>query len=135
MNSDSESCSCCCCATIAETERGIMQNCGKFSGIIDPGFACFCWPFTKIAGNVSTKLRQILIKKEAKVINVISHLIRNRQRITCLSTYPFLCNFWLKRTMLSFPFTRCNLQDPRWRHLWMMPSELLFLQWNWNTYF
>jgi len=57
---------CFCCATIPETEFGVLQRFGKFIQVISPGVACYCWPCTSVAGTISTKLRQIVIRKEAK---------------------------------------------------------------------
>lgn len=58
--------SCCCCACIPETEYGILQRLGKFVGVLAPGFSYFCWPCTSIAGTVSTRLRQLMLRNEAK---------------------------------------------------------------------
>jgi len=57
---------CCCCASIPETEYGLLQRFGKFVGVLSPGLACYFWPCTTVAGTISTKLRQIVIRKEAK---------------------------------------------------------------------
>jgi len=57
---------CFCCATIPETEFGILQRFGKFAGVLTPGVACYLWPCTAVAGTISTRLRQIVIRKEAK---------------------------------------------------------------------
>jgi regulator of protease activity HflC (stomatin/prohibitin superfamily) len=57
---------CFCCGSIPETEYGILQRFGKFVGVLSPGLACFVWPCTNVAGTISTKLRQIVIRKEAK---------------------------------------------------------------------
>lgn len=57
---------CCCCATIPETEYGILQRFGKFVGVLSPGLACYGYPCTEVAGTISTRLRQIIIRKEAK---------------------------------------------------------------------
>jgi len=43
-----------------------MQRLGKFVGVKEPGCSLFCWPCTSIAGTVSTRLRQLMIRNEAK---------------------------------------------------------------------
>jgi len=58
--------SCCCCTSIPEAEFGILQRFGKFVAVLSPGCACYLWPCTSVAGTVSTKLRQLAIRKEAK---------------------------------------------------------------------
>mmetsp|Transcript_28691 Transcript_28691/g.40429 ORF Transcript_28691/g.40429 Transcript_28691/m.40429 type:complete len:304 (+) Transcript_28691:49-960(+) len=58
--------SCCCCACISEKEYGIIQNFGRFVKVASPGFTCLAWPCESLAGTVSTKLRQIVIRNEAK---------------------------------------------------------------------
>lgn len=58
--------SCCCCACIPETEYGVLQRLGKFVGVLPPGLSHFCWPCTSIAGTVSTRLRQLTLRNEAK---------------------------------------------------------------------
>jgi len=57
---------CCCCVCVPETNYGVMQRWGKFAGILSPGFSCFLWPCTSVAGLVSTRLRQLVIREEAK---------------------------------------------------------------------
>jgi len=57
---------CCCCICIPEKEFGILQRFGKFVGVAPPGASYFCWPCTSLSGTVSTKLRQIVIRNEAK---------------------------------------------------------------------
>eukprot|EP01119_Soliformovum_irregulare_P014116 TRINITY_DN3832_c0_g1_i1.p1 TRINITY_DN3832_c0_g1~~TRINITY_DN3832_c0_g1_i1.p1 ORF type:complete len:297 (+),score=75.87 TRINITY_DN3832_c0_g1_i1:119-1009(+) len=57
---------CCCCVCVPETNYGVMQRWGKFVGVLDPGFSCFLWPCTSVAGLVSTRLRQLVIREEAK---------------------------------------------------------------------
>mmetsp|Transcript_20394 Transcript_20394/g.28600 ORF Transcript_20394/g.28600 Transcript_20394/m.28600 type:complete len:296 (+) Transcript_20394:71-958(+) len=58
--------SCCCCACINEKEYGIIQNFGKFVKVASPGCICLSWPCESLAGTVSTKLRQLVIRNEAK---------------------------------------------------------------------
>jgi len=57
---------CCCCICIPEKEFGILQRFGRFAGVAPPGASYFCWPCTSLNGTVSTKLRQIVIRNEAK---------------------------------------------------------------------
>jgi len=57
---------CCCCITVPETEFGILQRFGKFVSTVSPGLACYMWPCTEVAGTISTRLRQLNIRKEAK---------------------------------------------------------------------
>jgi len=58
--------SCCCCACVDEKTYGIVQNCGKFSRVMSPGFACLKWPCESVAGVVSLKLQQLPLQMEAK---------------------------------------------------------------------
>jgi len=57
---------CCCCVTVPESEYGVLQRFGKFVGVVSPGLACYMWPCTAVAGTISTRLRQLIIRKEAK---------------------------------------------------------------------
>jgi len=61
-----QSSTCCCCASIPETEFGVLQRFGRFVGVLSPGLACYLWPCTEVSGTISTRLRQIVIRKEAK---------------------------------------------------------------------
>lgn len=56
----------CCFACITEQERGIIQRLGKFDKVVEPGISIMCWPFSNVAGTVSTRLRQITLRTEAK---------------------------------------------------------------------
>ena len=44
-----------CCACIDQSERGIVQSCGKFSHILDPGCSIILWPIQTVDG-VSIKV-------------------------------------------------------------------------------
>eukprot|EP00960_Hanusia_phi_P035555 751785-Hanusia_phi.AAC.3 len=47
-----------CLACVNQSERGILQSCGKFSRILDPGFSCICWPWQTVTQlDVHTKTK------------------------------------------------------------------------------
>ncbi|EKX33021.1 hypothetical protein GUITHDRAFT_156181 [Guillardia theta CCMP2712] len=54
-----------CCACIDQSERGIVQSCGKFSHILDPGCSIILWPIQTVDG-VSIKVTQIDVNTNTK---------------------------------------------------------------------
>ena len=57
--------SCFCFGCVDSSERGIVQNFGKFNYVADPGLSLICWPFQTIAG-VTTKVQQLDVKTSTK---------------------------------------------------------------------
>lgn len=46
-----------CCISISQSEVGVLETCGKFSGIAGPGFHCVL-PWTSVRGAVSMRLNE-----------------------------------------------------------------------------
>jgi len=54
-----------CCGCIDSSERGIVQNMGKYSHTAAPGFNFIFWPFQTLSA-VSTKVQQVDVKTSTK---------------------------------------------------------------------
>ena len=46
---------------------GIMEKFGKFHSIATPGFTCFLFPCTQMAGRLSTRVQQLDVSTDTKV--------------------------------------------------------------------
>ena len=44
---------CFCFQCVRTTEVGIVENCGKFEKLLDPGLHIMCWPISDISGRLS----------------------------------------------------------------------------------
>jgi len=44
----------------------IVEAFGKFSHVAPPGLSCFCFPFTQIAGRLSTRVQQLNVNTDTK---------------------------------------------------------------------
>ena len=44
---------CFCFQCVRTTEVGIVENCGKFEQLLDPGLHIMCWPISDISGRLS----------------------------------------------------------------------------------
>jgi len=65
-----------CLATISTGEMGIMESMGKFSRLAPPGPACFCWPFTQVAGRLSTRVQQLDVSTMTKTKDNVSLTVK-----------------------------------------------------------
>lgn len=59
------SCSGCCCITISQSEVGVLETCGKFSGTAPPGCQCIL-PWSKVVHTLSLRLRELKCSIESK---------------------------------------------------------------------
>lgn len=55
-----------CCTTISQSDVGIFQTCGKFSGLASPGLHCMCCFCTSIAARISIRLQEFNCTVESK---------------------------------------------------------------------
>ena len=62
---------CMCCQCVRTTEIGIVENCGKYQDILDPGFYCLPWPLYDISGRLSVRINQLEITCESKTIDSV----------------------------------------------------------------
>ncbi|CCW71877.1 unnamed protein product [Phytomonas sp. Hart1] len=55
-----------CCTTIAQSEVGVMESCGKFNGTASPGFHCLgcCW--NEVVARISIRLQELQMHVESK---------------------------------------------------------------------
>jgi hypothetical protein len=44
---------CFCFQCVRTTEVGIVENCGKFETLLDPGLHIMCWPCSDVSGRLS----------------------------------------------------------------------------------
>jgi regulator of protease activity HflC (stomatin/prohibitin superfamily) len=58
--------SCCCCVCLHQTDYGILERFGRFVGVLTPGFNWICWPFSSVAGVVTTRQQIMEIRDQAK---------------------------------------------------------------------
>ncbi|EKX40773.1 hypothetical protein GUITHDRAFT_158272 [Guillardia theta CCMP2712] len=54
-----------CCTCVDQSQRGILQTCGKFTEILNPGFSFVYWPFQTV-DFVSIKVTQINVNTHTK---------------------------------------------------------------------
>ena len=62
---------CMCCQCVRTTEIGVVENCGKFQDLLDPGFYCLPWPISDITGRLSLRISQLEIACETKTIDSV----------------------------------------------------------------
>jgi len=56
-----------CCLTCVRTQEvAIVEQCGQFSKLIEPGFHCILWPLQGIVGTLSLRIKQLDIRCETK---------------------------------------------------------------------
>lgn len=59
-------CDCCCWVIVQTSEVGLIERCGKFSRLAEPGCVFIACPFELISGRVSTRLQQLEVTCETK---------------------------------------------------------------------
>lgn len=57
---------CMCCQCVRTAEIGILENCGKYQGLADPGCHCMFWPLMNIIGRLSLRINQLDVVCETK---------------------------------------------------------------------
>ncbi|EKX33581.1 hypothetical protein GUITHDRAFT_81255 [Guillardia theta CCMP2712] len=55
-----------CIARVDQSERGVLQSCGKFSRILDPGLSCIYWPWQAVSKVSMKVVTQIDVKTMTK---------------------------------------------------------------------
>lgn len=82
--------SCCCCYCVNESEVGIIETCGKYSGTAGPGcnvVCCLCGQ--AVVGKISSRITQLDVSCETKTldnvfvtleINVQYHVIPGKEK-------------------------------------------------------
>lgn len=57
----------CCCFRCVRTQKiGVVENLGKFTHLVAPGFHCICWPIADIVGQLSLRIQQLDVYCETK---------------------------------------------------------------------
>eukprot|EP00979_Chaetoceros_neogracilis_P012904 scaffold3559_cov284-Chaetoceros_neogracile.AAC.2 len=62
---------CMCCQCVRTTEIGVVETCGKYQTLLDPGFYCLPWPISDISGRLSLRINQLEIMCETKTIDSV----------------------------------------------------------------
>jgi len=55
-----------CCFCISTSEVGVIENCGKYSRLAQPGLSCVICPWESLVGKVSFRVQQINVRVETK---------------------------------------------------------------------
>ena len=66
--------SCLCFACVDTSERGVVQQFGKFSHLALPGLSFLCWPFQTITA-ITTKVQQLDVKTSTKTKDNVTVII------------------------------------------------------------
>ena len=66
--------SCFCFGCVDSSQRGVVQQFGKYQYVAAPGLTLLCWPFQTIAG-VSTKVQQLDVKTSTKTKDNVTVII------------------------------------------------------------
>ena len=72
-------------------QMGILETCGKFSEVKNPGLAIFPWPFTQMVSKMSTRVQQLDVKTVTKtkdnvtitVMIAIQYRVLNEMVLDC----------------------------------------------------
>ena len=66
---------CGCCGTIQTSEFGIVESCGKFENIKEPGCFVVMYPCTAVVDTVSSRVCELDIKCETKTLDNVFVLV------------------------------------------------------------
>ncbi|CCW64719.1 unnamed protein product [Phytomonas sp. EM1] len=55
-----------CCTTIEQSEVGVIERCGEFSGIASPGFHCLGCFWNSVVARISIRLQEFQMNVESK---------------------------------------------------------------------
>jgi len=56
----------CCVACVSTGQMGVVEHLGKFHSLANPGMNCFCYPFKRVAGRLSTRVQQLNVETVTK---------------------------------------------------------------------
>jgi len=62
----------CCVACISTGQMGIIESMGKFHSLASPGLNCFCFPFKRVAGRLSTRVQQLNVETVTKTADNVT---------------------------------------------------------------
>jgi len=57
---------CCCFQCVNSSEVGLIEYCGQYSGLAQPGLTVMMWPCSVIAGRISLRVRELTVDIETK---------------------------------------------------------------------
>jgi len=55
-----------CCVCVRTNTVGIIEDCGQFKKLTDPGFHCILYPIQQVAGTLSLRIQQLDVACETK---------------------------------------------------------------------
>jgi len=55
-----------CCVCVRTNTVGIVEDCGQFKKLTDPGFHCILYPIQQVAGTLSLRIQQLDVACETK---------------------------------------------------------------------
>ncbi|CAN0153152.1 unnamed protein product [Hapterophycus canaliculatus] len=56
-----------CLQCVSNSEVGVVERLGKFTGLASPGLNCICWPLDVVVARISTRVQQLDVRMETKV--------------------------------------------------------------------
>jgi len=57
---------CCCCECVRTSEIGVVERCGAYKSLREPGLTCICWPLDAVVARLSTRIQQLDVPVETK---------------------------------------------------------------------
>jgi hypothetical protein len=63
---EDDSSACLCCVTVGSGDIGIVEHCGIFSRVANPGLSYVFWPFEQVVSTTSMRVRQLDATVETK---------------------------------------------------------------------
>jgi regulator of protease activity HflC (stomatin/prohibitin superfamily) len=57
---------CCCIQCVRQQEVAVIEDCGQFKTLLDPGLHCVLWPISCIVGRLSLRIQQLDVICETK---------------------------------------------------------------------
>ena len=58
-----------CFFTISTSEVGVVERCGKFSRMVNPGLACVMCPYEQLVGRLTFRVQQLDVRVETKTLD------------------------------------------------------------------
>lgn len=55
-----------CCVCVRTNTVGVIEDCGQFKKLTDPGFHCILYPIQQVAGTLSLRIQQLDVACETK---------------------------------------------------------------------
>uniref|UniRef100_A0A7S1GHP5 Band 7 domain-containing protein n=1 Tax=Cyclophora tenuis TaxID=216820 RepID=A0A7S1GHP5_CYCTE len=58
-----------CFFTISTSEVGVVERCGKFSRLVQPGLSCVVCPFEQLVGRLTFRVQELQVRVETKTLD------------------------------------------------------------------